>query len=156
MSAAFPESRLRELSHGLGRLGSSSKHAKSVQNRCVPICGDRAGCFGLGLAQPWANIRFEIEDFRPDLSKFPRPFSSAEETTFRGSICFDRALNRRVVSGLRIDPGSGQDPGYSRICPNSPRNRGVPPSAFGGCRRNQFIVAIYTSCELVSIPGPCI
>ena len=139
MSAAFPESRLRELSHGL----EVSDRRRNMRNRSrIVVCR--------------AQIRFEIEDFRPDPSKFPRPFSSAEETTFRGTICFDRALNRRVVSGLRIDPGSGQDPGYSRICPNSPRNRGVPPSAFGGFRRNQFIVAIYTSCELVSIPGPCI
>ncbi len=37
-----------------------------VQNRCVLVRGYRAGYFGLGLAQLVAQIRFEIEDSRPD------------------------------------------------------------------------------------------
>ncbi len=39
---------------------------KIVRNRCVPLCGYHAGYFGLGLASLSAQIRLEIEDFRPD------------------------------------------------------------------------------------------
>ncbi len=37
-----------------------------VRTRCLPVSGDRAGYFGLGLAQLQAQIRFKIGDFRPD------------------------------------------------------------------------------------------
>ncbi len=53
--------------------GSSSQHAefgpRIVRNRCVPVCGCRAGYFGLGLAQLEAKIRLDIEDFRLDPQK---------------------------------------------------------------------------------------
>ncbi len=44
----------------------------------MPVCGYRAGYSGVGLAQLEAQIRFEIEDFRPDPQKFTGPFGSAE------------------------------------------------------------------------------
>ncbi len=37
-----------------------------VRNRGVSVCGYRAGSFGLGLAQLWAQIQFGVEDVRPD------------------------------------------------------------------------------------------
>ncbi len=37
-----------------------------VADRCAPVCGYRAGYLGAGLAQLWARIRLEIEDFLPD------------------------------------------------------------------------------------------
>ncbi len=58
-----------ELSHSLKfRIGVETlrNRAKIVRNRSVPVCGYNAGYFGLGLAQLWAHIRLEIEDFRPD------------------------------------------------------------------------------------------
>ena len=36
------------------------------RNRCVPVCGYRAVYFGLRLAELQAQIRVELEDFRPD------------------------------------------------------------------------------------------
>jgi hypothetical protein len=36
-----------------------------VRNRSVPVGVYSAGYFGLGLAQLWAQIRFEIEESRP-------------------------------------------------------------------------------------------
>ncbi len=38
-----------------------------VMNRCVPVCGCRAGEFGSDLAQLQAQIRFEIEVHLTDL-----------------------------------------------------------------------------------------
>ncbi len=40
----------------------------------MPVCGHRAGYVGLGLAQLEAQIRFDIEDSRPDPLKFSGPF----------------------------------------------------------------------------------
>ena len=40
--------------------------ARIVRNRCVPVCGYRAGDLGLGLAQLEAQIWLEMEDFRQD------------------------------------------------------------------------------------------
>jgi hypothetical protein len=40
--------------------------ARIVRNRCAPVCGHRAVYFALGLAPFKAQIRLEIEDFRPD------------------------------------------------------------------------------------------
>jgi hypothetical protein len=45
-----------------------------VRNRCVPVCGHRAGYSGLGLAQLGAPIRVAIEELRPDPQKLSRPF----------------------------------------------------------------------------------
>ena len=39
----------------------------------MPVCGYRAGYLRLGLAQLEAQIRFEIQDFRPDPLKVPGP-----------------------------------------------------------------------------------
>ncbi len=40
--------------------------SRFVRNRRVPVCGCRARYVGLGLAQLQAQIRLELEDFRPD------------------------------------------------------------------------------------------
>ncbi len=59
-----------ELSHSLtvlDRCRPVSKPAENrpsiVWNRCAPVCGYRAGYFGLGFASFQAQIRAEIEDF---------------------------------------------------------------------------------------------
>jgi hypothetical protein len=45
-----------------------------IRNPCVPVCGYRAGYFGLGLAHLEAQIQLVVEDFRPDPKKFSGPF----------------------------------------------------------------------------------
>ena len=60
--------------------------SRIVRNRCVPVCGYRAGYFWLGLAQLWAQIRFEIGDFRPDPYKFSGPFEISRGLTFQHPI----------------------------------------------------------------------
>ncbi len=44
-----------------------------VRSRCVPVCGYRAGYFGLGVTQLVAQIQLEIEDHRPDPQKCSGP-----------------------------------------------------------------------------------
>ncbi len=44
----------------------------------MPVCGYCAGYLGLGLVQPQAQIRLEIEDFRPDPSKCSGAFLVAQ------------------------------------------------------------------------------
>ncbi len=65
-----------ELSHSSkvsGRRRNMTKSAQIVRNRCVSVCGYRAGYVGLDLAQLEAQIRFEIEDCRPDPDRFSGP-----------------------------------------------------------------------------------
>jgi hypothetical protein len=53
-----------------------------VRNRCVPVCGHRAGYFGLGFAELSAQTRLGIEDFGRILQSVRGPFSSAEVAVF--------------------------------------------------------------------------
>ncbi len=66
-----------ELSHTLkvvDRRRNTPKSAQDRSNRCVPVCGYRAGYVGLGLAQLSAEIWLVLEELRPDPQKFSGPF----------------------------------------------------------------------------------
>ncbi len=57
----------------------SRKLDRIFRNRCVPVCGHRAGNFGLGLAPLQAQIRPQNRRFPTGSLKVCRgPFSSAE------------------------------------------------------------------------------
>ncbi len=74
----------------------------------MPVCGYRAGSFGLGLAQLSAQIRFEIEDFRPDPGS-GYPWDPAKFGP-RGYQCW-RSMDVATVRALVQKPfSSGQGP----------------------------------------------
>jgi hypothetical protein len=75
------------------------KRPRIVRNRCVPVCGYRAGHFGLGLAQLQAQIRFETEDSRPDPYKFSGPFQlsrvEAHQNSMLETVLWDSILSHQ-------------------------------------------------------------